>query len=357
MLLTPSNILLKEIMIDPYNPRFTKKRDVNQQQLINIMLESKSSKELLRSLQEDIKWVNRIVVQRIQTHEFVDVSKNGDAHKYIAVEGNTRLACLKSGSVEGYNGETIIPVLIAEKEPEENIEDFRKQVRITQGIANVTVVKEWSPVSKAKHLSALYDDVKESKKPAEIYKQISNELGIGIKEVRESILRFLIFTKISSISESIPEENWGYLEAFDKNVKIRSIIGLNQDTNEFLDDDDEYFSEILEDIPSLIKQALNNGLNTKQFRDVIFEIVKEISTSEEFNEIKNEILNDKSEVTLISKMKKTEISDKDYWTKELDIILQKISAFPNMTDWANELTEKLKSIKDKVNKQIKSLEL
>jgi hypothetical protein len=356
MKLIPVDIALKEIMIDQYNPRFVNARNISQSELIKVMLESKSSKELLRSLQEDIKWVNRIVIQKIETHEFSDLLVKEGSFNYVAIEGNTRLACLKSGFVEGYNEETEIPVLMAEQEDEETIEEFRKQVRITQGIANVTVVKEWSPVSKAKHLTVLYEDAGESKRPVEIYKQISNELGIGVKEVRESILRFLIFSRISEISESIPEENWGYLEAFDKNVRIRTFIGLNPDTNEFLESDDEYYSEILEDVPSLIKQALSSGLNTKQFRDVIFEIFKEIETSEEFNEIKNEILNDKSDITLISKMKKTEISDKEQWSKELEDILKKISAFPNMTDWAKELIESLKAIEEKVKRQVKSLE-
>ncbi|WP_369765398.1 hypothetical protein [Flavobacterium sp. WC2429] len=356
MILKPVNIALKDIMIDQFNPRFVKARNVTQPELIKIMLESKSSKELLRSLQEDIKWVNRIVIQKIETHEFPDILNKEGSYSYVVIEGNTRLACLKSGTVEGYEDETEIPVLMAEQEDAETIENFKKQVRITQGIANVTVVKEWSPVSKAKHLAILYDDIKQSKRPAEIYKQISNELGIGVKEVRESILRYLIFSKIAEISESIPEEHWGYLEAFDKNTKIRSIIGLDADTNDFLDNDEEYFTEILEDIPSLIKQALGHGLNTKQFRDIIFEIIKETSSSEEFNEIKNEILNEKSEITLISKMKKIGITDKEQWSKELDEILKKISAFPNMTDWAIELLDKLTSIKDKVKKQIKTLE-
>ncbi|MBZ4042412.1 magnesium transporter CorA family protein [Flavobacterium hibisci] len=353
MILKPVDVALSAIMIDQFNPRFVKAKNITQSQLVKEMLESKSSKELLRSLQEDIKWVNRIVIQKIETHEYSDILKNEGSFEYVAIEGNTRLACLKSGAVKDYTKDTVIPVLIAEQEENESIEDFRKQVRITQGIANVTVVKEWSPISKAKHLLALYNDIKDISRPTEIYKQISNELGIGVKEVRESIVRYLIFNKISEVSEPIPEENWGYLEAFDKNSKIRSIIGLDPETNEFIENDEEYYIEILEDIPALIKQALRNSLNTKQFRDIIFEIVKETSSSEEFNEIKNEILND--EITLMSKMKKTDISDKEQWNKILDDILKQISSFPNMADWATDLVTKLNSIEEKTSKQIKSI--
>lgn len=353
MKLTPIDVSLKELMIDNYNPRFTKQKNVSQEDLINEMLSSKSSKELLRSLQEDIKWVNRIVIQELDKHEHYANLNKDDNHKYIVVEGNTRLACLKSGAIEGFNEETIIPVLLAEMEEDETLEEFRKQIRITQGIANVTVVKEWSPISKAKHLLALYNDVKTINKPAEIYKQISNELGIGVKEVRESVVRYMIYEKISEISEPIPEDNWGYLEAFDKNSKIRSLIGLDLEINDFINDDDEYYEEIFENIPELIKQALRSGLNTKQFRDIIFEIAKESENSEVFSNTINEVISE--EISLISKAKKNELSDKEQWSKKLDDILKDISAFPNMADWAVELLDKLTNIESKLNKQIKNV--
>jgi hypothetical protein len=357
MILNPLNAKLEEIMVDPYNPRFIKIKNTNQSDLISEMLESKSSKELLRSLQEDIKWVNRIVVQKIDTHEYSTIIDKKREFKYVVVEGNTRLSCLKSGLIKGYSEKTEIPVLLALIENDkEDINEFRKQIRITQGIANVTVVKEWSPISKAKHLTSLYNDVSSKLRPAEIYKQIANELGIGTKEARESVIRYLIYDKISKLSESISEDNWGYLEAFDKNSKIRSIIGLDTENNIFIENDEEYYTEIIEDIPNLIRQALSQGLNTKQFRDIITEISKTTKDSSEFNEIKDDILDDKTDVTLISKIKKLNtISDKEIWSKDLDEMLKKISSFPNMADWASDFESKLKEIKEKIEKQLKAL--
>ncbi|MEP0264061.1 hypothetical protein [Dokdonia sp.] len=358
MKLIPKEVAIKEIMIDQYNPRFVNAKKVSQQELIEFMLESRSSKELLRSLQEDIKWVNRIVIQKIETHEKSDQINKKDDHQYVTIEGNTRLACLKSGKINDYLDETKIPILLAHKEDGESIESFNKQVRITQGIANVTVVKEWKPISKAKHLSILYEDIKGTKKPAELYKQISNELGIGVKEVRDSIIRYRIYCKISEISETIAEANWGYLEAFDKNILTRSSIGLASDTNEFLDieNTEENYSEILANIPDLINNAIRSGINTKLFRDIMHEIIKENDTSEKLNDIINDLLSDENDITLISKKKKTEVSDKDYWNKELDEILNKVSNFPNMAEWASELSGKLKSIKSKIKKHINVLE-
>lgn len=357
MKLEPIEVKLEEIMIDPFNPRFTVNKTMDQQTLIHEMLQPKSSKELLNSMQEGIKWVNRIVIQKIDTHEFKEKLlpiKNN--FKYVVVEGNTRLSCLKSGAINNCTESTLIPVLLANKEVGESEEDFKKEIRITQGIANVTVVKEWSQVAKAKHLTALFNDLIVNNRAPEVYKQLSTELGINLKEVRELIIRYKIFSKISEISDPISDDNWGYLEAFDKNITIRRIIGMSPETYEFIsnDEEDEYYEEILSDIPGLIKHALSQGLNTKQFRDVIIDISKNNVTSEDFNLIIKEILDPASETSLVSLKNNLKIkSDKDQWEDDLKNILEKISSFPIVSDWAIDFKEILKKIKEKTDKHLK----
>lgn len=355
MKLSPIDIQLHKIIIDPYNPRFITEKKISQESIIQEMLQTKESKELLKSMQQDIKWVNRIVVQKISTHEYSEKIRKLNAYvEYVVIEGNTRIACLKSGKIENYDDSTEIPMLLAEKDIEETNEEFWKQVRITQGIANVTTVKEWTQVAKAKHLAALYKDSIVGKRSHDVYKQISNELGIGLKEVRESIIRFKIYSKVAELSDPISDDNWGYLEAFDKNISIREKIGINRETNEFEDNDDEYYEEILIQIPKLISQALHQGLNTKQFRDVIIDITKEIETSEDFNTLINEILDpnsNKSLVKLMNNVKST--SDKEQWNIELKQILEKISNFPSVQDWAVDFKGNLNDIQDKISKHLK----
>lgn len=357
MKLIPSEIELNNIIIDPYNPRFINEKKVSQESIIQEMLQSKESKELLKSMQQDIKWVNRIVVQKIDTHEFSERIKNSNLKsEYVVIEGNTRVACLKSGKINDYTESTEIPVLLASKESDETNEEFWKQIRITQGIANVTTVKEWSQVAKAKHLAALYNDSINGKRAHDVYKQLSNELGIGLKEVRESIIRFKIYSKIAEVSDPVSDDNWGYLEAFDKNLSIREKIGINKDTNEFEDNDEEYYEEILIKIPKLISQALHQGLNTKQFRDVIIDITKDLQTSEDFSSLLDEILDpasDKTLVNLMNKVKSTNI--KEQWEIELKQILDKISNFPSVQDWAADFISNLQDIQEKITKHLKVL--
>ena len=357
MKLIPFEIELNKIIIDPYNPRFVNEKKVSQETMIGEMLQSSQSKELLKSMQQDIKWVNRIVIQKTDTHQFSEkLKKINQEYEYVVVEGNTRVACLKSGNIKGYDDLTIIPVLLAQKEEGELDEEFWKQVRITQGIANVTTVKEWSQVAKAKHLNALYNDSINGQRSHDVYKQISNELGIGLKEVRESIIRFKIYSKIAELSDPISDDNWGYLEAFDKNISIREKIGINKETNEFQDNDEEYFEEILIQIPKLITQALHQGLNTKDFRDIIIDISKDINSSEDFNSLIEEILDQNSGKLLVNLSKNGKIvSDKEQWELELDQIFDKISSFPNAQNWAIDLKEKLENINSKITKHIESI--
>lgn len=359
MKLHPEEVSLKEIMIDPFNPRFTTNKTFDQETLINHMLMSKESKELLNSMREDIKWVNRIVIQKIENHDKSTIleSKKGDFN-FVVVEGNTRVACLKSKKIDGYDLDTVIPVLIAEREKDEAKEEFSKQVRITQGIANVTVVKEWSPVAKAKHLNALFTDYISDSKAQDVYKKISSELGLNIKDVRDSIIRYKIFSRIEDMAEPIPDENWGYLEAFDKNSNVRNLLGLNPEKLEFDEDEDEYFDEILGDIPALVKQALNQGLNTKQFRDVINDNAKKIKTSEDFNHFIKDILDQNTDTSLVSLKNNLKItSDKEQWATDLKLVSDKISSYPSVADWSKDYLDILKQISTKVLRHIQIIQM
>ncbi|QQR97513.1 MAG: hypothetical protein IPK18_11710 [Sphingobacteriales bacterium] len=127
MKLIPFEIELNKIIIDPFNPRFVNEKKVSQETMISEMLQSSQSKELLKSMQQDIKWVNRIVLQKIETHQYSEnLKKTNQEYEYVVIEGNTRVACLKSGSIEGYNQSILIPVLLAEKEENELDEEFWK---------------------------------------------------------------------------------------------------------------------------------------------------------------------------------------------------------------------------------------
>lgn len=359
MELKPSEVKLKDIIIDPYNPRFINQGAKDQSLLLQDLLGKKYVKDLLRSMQVDIKWVNRIVVQRVETHEHAASLKG--MGKYVVVEGNTRTVCLKSGKIIGINEDSEIPVLLAEKDDNEAIEDFHKEIRVTQGIANVTVVKEWEPISKARHLRKMYDGFKDANpdsKPSHIHKLIADELGKTVNEVRQAVIRYTIYKKISDISDTIPDDKFGYIEAIDKNKETRELFGMDPNSNEIVfnegNESDEIKQELLEKIPELIKVASNQGINTKQFRDVI---TNNLSYDlEKNNSLLNDLIDTENTLTFHSLIDGDKALDlEERWEQILDRIFEDISSYPLMEDWAANDLDKLNNIKNKVDRIVKML--
>lgn len=143
MILKDKKVKISEIFLDPYNPRFITQENCSQETILHKILDSKDAKELLNSMKINIKWVNKIVV--IKKEDFSEKQKdinNISNANYLVVEGNNRLSCLKSGKIPDITDDHEIPVIVAEKEVDETSEEFESQQRVTQGIANVMVVKE-----------------------------------------------------------------------------------------------------------------------------------------------------------------------------------------------------------------------
>lgn len=363
MNLEDRTIKLKDVYLDPYNPRFLKQDNIAQELILDKILSSKSTKELLSSMKQNIRWINKIVV--IHKSNFTDVQKaiSGitDA-EFLVVEGNSRLACLKSGKISGIDDDFEIPILVASKDEDESEDDFRAALRVTQGIANVMVVKQWSVISKARHLYNMYIDLlkktESNVKPHDLYRKLSVELGISTVEVRQSVIRYEFYKTISDISDSIPEEHWGYLEAFDRNKELREKFGMSSDTNTLnLDEDEEgLYEEILKEIPSLIKKAYQEGIFTKNFRDMMQSELADKTDAEDILEMMNNMTSTESDVTLKSFLDTTGVmTEQENWQTELEKVINIVQSFPNIAVWASEQKQNLERVRTIINKHLEIL--
>lgn len=195
--------------------------------------------------------------------------------------------------------------------------------------------------------------------PHEIYKRIAEELGIGTAEVRQSIIRFEFYSKINSISDKIPEDHWGYLEAFDRNKNIRTKFGMSAESNTInLNDEesDDYIEEILKDIPCLIKKAASEGINTKQFRDIINNEISEINSPDDLSDFIQSIIDTDSDYNFKNKLiQNNQLTEKEKWAKQFVEIKKQIEVFPNMSSWAPEYKDDLESLKSLIGKHLKIL--
>lgn len=356
MELTDKNLKLSEIAIDPVNPRNPNAVHRLQNQIIQETLGQKEAKELLRSMSECIRWVNKIVVIPIKEHKVLNpqlTDYNYEGAIYVVIEGNTRLSCLKSNKIEGIDKNSEIPVLIANRSQNETNNQYKESILITQGIANVMVVKEWPQHAKAKHIYDMYLLKKESDTTRlNAVKVISGELGISQNEVRNAIKRYSIFKKVSEDAENLDSHHWGYLEAFDVNQETRSFIGLNEE----LEWDEDKCSEIIQLIPNLINSAYTQGYSTKKFRDIIR---KFIQISNQNDDVHSDIVDTLREVCDSEEDKRFEdliegnLDANDLeseWDSYLTKTYSHIQNYPVSSDWANSQSDNFTKVKTQIDK-------
>ena len=363
MNLIDQNIKINDIALDPLNPRDASFAIKTQSEILNSTMKKQEAKELLRSMIQCIRWVNKIVVVSMNDYLALhpNLKNSLENFKYVVVEGNTRLSCLKSKQISTISEDNKIPVLIAQKEPDESLEEFRESILITQGIANVTEVKPWSDISKAKHIHDMYklktSNLNQSKNQQihqDVITSISAQLGLSKDEIKKNIRRYTIYSKIEDVAEQIPDDKWGFLEALETNASTRDFIGL---TDTF-DWNEEKAEAALSIMPELFKNEASFDPNSKHFRDNFRDYIAECSSKkmehQDIIETLGDIINSKESKRSITEL----ISDKDVkennqekWEKFFNEINSKLKEYPINEDWAPQQTQ----IFDNLEKMIKKI--
>lgn len=366
MELLDKKVRICEVALDPLNPRDTTFAIKNQNEIIDSTMRKQEAKELLRSMAECIRWVNKIVVVKNTDykalHPEVDLSK----FAYVVVEGNTRLSCLKSKKIPNIDSETEIPVLLAERDEKETIEEFRESILITQGIANVTEVKPWSDISKAKHIYDMYilkiKNLNESKNAQNnqlVIRSISEQLGLSQDDIKKNIRRYSIYSKIEEVSEQIPDDKWGFLEALEINSDTRDFIGLSAT----YDWDEDKAETALSIMPELFKKESKFDPNSKHFRDNFRDYIDECKNKKiEHQDIVDSfrsIIDSKEEKSFTELITQKEIKEdnKSKWEKYLDDNISKLKSYPINEDWALEQISLLENLNKKISKLITQIKL
>lgn len=357
------NIKIDEIMIDPYNPRFSGLyANLSQEELLAKVWTTRQTKELLASMEIGLKWINNIVVRRVEClpYDKRKVIKGLDKYKYIIIEGNTRLACLKHEKMRKIvllNDE--IPVLVAENNGSSD-KEFENEVQLIQAMSNVMVVKEWDETAKFRHIYKLYLGQKElfpNSKFRDIVKMIKDSTSGKEADVKKAIFRCKLAEEISKESTDLKDEEWGYLEAFETNETTRKTVGINKEYRFEWEENEEFetgaISDLINLIPEMIKSAKKEGINTKDFRDKYKEIVNRLDDIEDIIEEVSEIMDENSNLTW--RLDKNQKSDKDIWKEKLDSIVSALKKYPVNDDWAIEYIGELESIEKlakKLNEQV-----
>lgn len=272
-----------------------------------------------------------------------------EGFKYVVVEGNTRISCLKSGKVPNFTEESEIPVLVATKEHNETDTAFEAEILITQGIANVMVVKEWDAIAKAKHIYNLYQSkIKLGKELEEALESISTELGAKKADCKKQIQRYSIYSKVAEEDRTLTTSEWGYLEAFDINATTRDFIGLNDDMSW----NDDNADGVVELIPNLIaKVGIPQIQHTKKFRDIMRKIISETNEREDVIVKINAFISGEESMSAI--LEHTQAATNQVaWQGKIDTAITTITNFPMNSDWSSSLLGSLVELQRKVNEGV-----
>lgn len=366
MELLDKNIKISEIALDPLNPRDNTFAIKNQNEILASTMKKREAGELLRSMSECIRWINKIVVVSYKDYKELHDEIELSDFQYVVVEGNTRLSCLKSKKLQNINLDTEIPVLLAKREKNETLEEFRESILITQGIANVTEVKPWSDISKAKHIYDMYllkiknlNQPKNAQNNQLVIKSISEQLGLSQEDLKKYIRRYCIYAKIEEVAEQIPEDKWGFLEALEINSDTRDFIGLSStyDWNE------EKAETALSIMPDLFKNEAKFDPNSKHFRDNFRDYIDECKNKKvEHQDIVDSftsIINSKEEksFTELISPKVVKEDNKSKWEKFLEECESKLKAYPINEDWASDQISLLENLNKKINKLVNQIKL
>ncbi|PRT08272.1 hypothetical protein C6356_07925 [Bacillus wiedmannii] len=380
MILKEKSLSINEIMLDPFNPRFSESPSTEQEKIQKKLMELSSTKELLNSMKSGITWVNKIVVRTIDSYSINQSKKLGEDltdFSYVAVEGNTRLACLKDEKMDDFiNRRHQIPVIEAIKEDDETQEQFERAIRRLQGIANVMVVKDWEAIPKAKHIYHLYMDKRNQNSDVsntQIFKRISEELGLKPGDVKGAVYRYIFYKEISENSDPIDKDDWKFLEVFEQNETVRKVFGWDNNISSFewsedseqgnlLSSFDENTSlikqELLYMFPEIIESAKRENINSKKLRDTFRDIIaSEVTTENLFNDMKETVRHDNDEYAYNNWKKKyfqqqEHLNSETEWKNNLEKMVNWLKQYPINEDWSSNQIEQLKEIKVKVERLI-----
>lgn len=239
--LQPKEILINKLLLDPNNPRFSAlKKKVNTNRIVEDSIQKKTLTEISRfgvdELKDSIQNVGFLPIDRI-----VVVRLNEDSDFFVVVEGNRRIASVKSLLNDIEEGLDIdeqvksslltINSLVIEDMTYDN--SFNYQLLI-QGLRHISGVKSWKPYQQSRALVALVDQLKYSITDA------AATLGMGRSTASWMKKAFYAFEDMRKDDEvELPRDDdevvsyFSYFVEVLKDVNLRQFFGWNDTENKF----------------------------------------------------------------------------------------------------------------------------
>ncbi|MEH1942362.1 MAG: ParB N-terminal domain-containing protein [Nostoc sp.] len=248
---------LAQLFLDPNNPRFSNERekptpeakipDVKIQEKTQKRIEEFGVKEVRDSiLRNGFLPMDRIVVRPI----------NGHGEKYVVVEGNRRLAALKSLHRLIQDGE--INEEGIDEEYLEKLKDSTQTLEVLlykgtsndiswrlQGIRHISGIKEWSPAQQAILVARLVDEGKS-------FTEVGQQFGLSGKAIGRLYRVHKALNQMRSDDEYGDKAQNDQFTLFDeayKHKEVRNWLGWNEDDYKYKNTSDlkQFYSWIVPD--------------------------------------------------------------------------------------------------------------
>jgi hypothetical protein len=229
------------LYLDPNNPRYLDvtnsfkliplervTEEMVQNKALERLLDPKFEVEQLKDSIRNIGFltIDRLVVRRLPENE-----------KYMVIEGNRRLAAVKSLLKDHENGEIDLPadiiaslrsfpVLLLENSSQQEQEHLG---RIFQGIRHVSGVKPWGPYQQGHIIAIMIDDGRSQQ-------EIKETLGLPIRRINVLRRAYYALQQMRSDTEFGEEVKPQLFSSFDevfKTPRVRDWMQWNDESNQF----------------------------------------------------------------------------------------------------------------------------
>jgi hypothetical protein len=356
---------LEQIFLDPNNPRFWSEgeRKTSEKKIPEETIQTKTQNKIdnfgVKELRESILRngflpMDRIVVRPIDGH----------GNKYVVVEGNRRLAALKSLYYQIEAGE--IDEDGIDDEYLEKLKDSTKQIEVLlykgtegdiswalQGIRHISGIKEWSAAQRATLVAKQVDILKSGDNTA-VFARVGQQFGLGRKAVAR------LYRVHNALQQMRDDDEYGdkcqddHFTLFDeayRNAGVRKWLKWDEEKQIFTDPTNlkQFYSWIIPDEENEDKRRIHNPDHVK----ILARLIENKRTS-----LIGAI--DRYEMTIEEAKGNINATqgNNNNWSAEIDAATKIVKTLPVeiITDQPDELKTALLELRDYVDKTLSLLE-
>jgi hypothetical protein len=254
------DVAVENVYLDPNNPRFwseNTRKDVPDRKITDVKVQANTLREIeehgLQELRESVLRNGFLPLDRIVVRPIA-----GNEGKYVVVEGNRRLAALKTLRDQIDNG-----IIDEEHISDEYLEQLKEKTNVIevlvysgadtadiswllQGIRHISGIRPWQPAQRARLVATQIDKEKKS------FKEAGQQFGLSAQAVGRYYRSFKALEQMRSDDEFQGKAKNEYFTLFEeaiRNKDVKQWLGWSEGEQRFCNDENlhQFYSWIVPD--------------------------------------------------------------------------------------------------------------